>query len=333
MLDAERVDSVTPERSVLPVDPEQALARSPQSAPEIAREIHAIVAIIFMFVPPAFLWPGASPIDHVAIESPIYSRRRMAIGPALMYRGLPPNYYAPLDDLIDLPRFNALETEILRGLAKSEWGLGQIGNGHGKSERRDLYEELRQLSKRPKTDPVRQATDDLGYLAKRRFVALKTRCLTLGMSVTVRQTPHFGEWKPHDPFGLQGVTDTPYTKYFPELLRFVDELPIFEARSRVNFFISPPNAGGEIHRDYHRDFPGPPQLPHFVWLQMEKKPFFLFDPEKSEKRYIDSHAVWFNSNQHHGTDPVDYFTWSVRIDGKFTDEVAKRAGVPPALAT
>jgi hypothetical protein len=110
-------------------------------------------------------------------------------------------------------------------------------------------------------------------------------------------------------------------------MAYVDALPIFESVGRVNLFITPPGAGGELHRDYHRDHGGPPRLLHFVWLQLHRdKPFYLFDPATDAKRYVEPRAVWFNSNQYHGSDPVDFYTWSLRIDGKFTEALIDQLG-------
>jgi len=47
------------------------------------------------------------------------------------------------------------------------------------------------------------------------------------------------------------------------------------------------------------------------------------DSITKEKYYTDTTKkfIWFNEMDYHGTDAVPYFTFSIRIDGKFSSDI------------
>ena len=81
------------------------------------------------------------------------------------------------------------------------------------------------------------------------------------------------------------------------------------------------------HRDHSRT-----EVSHeFVWFRTNlDKPFWVQDVRAERpKLYLTSYSAWFDTvNQFHGADPVDKLSISVRVDGRFTDEL--RARIPPA---
>lgn len=59
------------------------------------------------------------------------------------------------------------------------------------------------------------------------------------------------------------------------------------------------------------------------------KPFYVLDQHTGEKLYVDSFSAWFDTvNQYHGSDPADGLTFSIRVDGRFTDEFAAKIPRP-----
>jgi hypothetical protein len=47
----------------------------------------------------------------------------------------------------------------------------------------------------------------------------------------------------------------------------------------------------------------------------------MLNPETNEKKYVEGYSAWFDSvNQYHGSDGTDGLSFSIRVDGKFTDE-------------
>jgi hypothetical protein len=55
----------------------------------------------------------------------------------------------------------------------------------------------------------------------------------------------------------------------------------------------------------------------------------MFNHLTNEKKYVESYSAWFDTvNQFHGTDAGTGLTFSIRVDGTFTDEFRKRIPTP-----
>jgi hypothetical protein len=80
----------------------------------------------------------------------------------------------------------------------------------------------------------------------------------------------------------------------------------------------------------HRDHATTELCHEFVWFRTNlRKPFYMFNDETGEKLYVDSYSAWFDTvNQFHGTDPQEGLSFSIRVDGHFTDEFRKRIPRP-----
>ena len=112
----------------------------------------------------------------------------------------------------------------------------------------------------------------------------------------------------------------PEADEFPELMEFIATLP-FAATARMLIMYDPEGRAVTAHRDHDST-----ELCHeFVWLRTNcDKPFYVLKPETGEKRYIAGHSAWFDTvNQYHGADATGELAWSIRVDGRFTDEFRK----------
>ena len=80
----------------------------------------------------------------------------------------------------------------------------------------------------------------------------------------------------------------------------------------------------------HRDHDSVDLCHEFVWFRTSfNKPFYMLNPETGEKLYVASHAAWFDTvNQYHGADASGGLSFSIRIDGVFTDEFRSRIPFP-----
>jgi hypothetical protein len=59
------------------------------------------------------------------------------------------------------------------------------------------------------------------------------------------------------------------------------------------------------------------------------KQFYLLNPDTDEKLYVDSHTAWFDTvNQYHGAEASDGLTFSIRVDGVFSDEFRRQIPFP-----
>lgn len=110
---------------------------------------------------------------------------------------------------------------------------------------------------------------------------------------------------------------------FTLLMDFIETLP-FRAKGRMIIFYDDAGISVPAHRD-HLDTE---VCNEFVWFRTNlRKPFYLLNQLTNEKKYVESYSAWFDSvNQYHGSDAVQGLSFSVRIDGTFTEEF--RAKIP-----
>ena len=80
----------------------------------------------------------------------------------------------------------------------------------------------------------------------------------------------------------------------------------------------------------HRDHIETGVCHEFVWLRTNlKKPFYMLNHVTGEKKYVEGYSAWFDSvNQFHGSDGYDGLSFSIRVDGRFTDEFKRRIPRP-----
>jgi hypothetical protein len=110
---------------------------------------------------------------------------------------------------------------------------------------------------------------------------------------------------------------------FADLMDFIATLP-FKATGRMIIMYDDGGRAVSAHRDHDST-----DLCHeFIWFRTNlDKPFYMLNPATEERRYVQSHAAWFDTvNQYHGGDPTGRLSFSIRVDGVFTDEF--RAQIP-----
>lgn len=108
---------------------------------------------------------------------------------------------------------------------------------------------------------------------------------------------------------------------FSLLMDFIATLP-FKSTGRMLIMYD------DVHRPVpaHRDHMSTDVCHEFIWFRTNmNKPFYMFNQETGEKQLVESYSAWFDTvNQFHGTDAGEGLTFSVRVDGIFTDEFRKR---------
>jgi hypothetical protein len=112
---------------------------------------------------------------------------------------------------------------------------------------------------------------------------------------------------------------------FSLLVDFIATLP-FQATGRMLIIYD--NSGNAVPA--HRDHMNPDLCHDFIWLRTNRtKPFYLLDHRTGQKRYVESYSAWFDTvNQFHGTDVTAGLSFSIRIDGRFNDELTRAIPVP-----
>lgn len=112
-------------------------------------------------------------------------------------------------------------------------------------------------------------------------------------------------------------TRTPESEPFTLLMEFIDTLPF---RSTGRMLIIFDDTGKTVPA--HRDHLNTEIRNDFIWMRTNlRKPFYLLDQLSGEKLYVNSYSAWFDTvNQFHGCGAGDGLTFSIRVDGHFTDE-------------
>lgn len=119
---------------------------------------------------------------------------------------------------------------------------------------------------------------------------------------------------------------TPEASEFHWLMDFIETLP-FKATGRMLIMYDDVARPVPAHRD-HTDIE---TCHEFIWFRTNMdKPFYMFNHKTGEKKYVESYSAWFDTvNQYHGTDAGAELTFSIRVDGIFTDEFRKRIPASP----
>ena len=81
----------------------------------------------------------------------------------------------------------------------------------------------------------------------------------------------------------------------------------------------------------HRDHVETGVLHEFVWLRTNlQKRFYVLDHRTGSKKYLDGYSAWFDTvNQFHGCEGCEGLSFSIRVDGRFTEEFRAKIPKPP----
>jgi hypothetical protein len=112
---------------------------------------------------------------------------------------------------------------------------------------------------------------------------------------------------------------------FAQLLDFIRTLPFRETGRMIVIY---DDAGKQVPA--HRDHVETDICHEFIWFRTNlRKPFYMLNHLTGEKKYVEGYTAWFDSvNQYHGSDACDGLSFSIRVDGKFTDEFKRQIPKP-----
>jgi hypothetical protein len=117
------------------------------------------------------------------------------------------------------------------------------------------------------------------------------------------------------------------SREYSELMEFIATLP-FKATARIVIMCD--DLGRVVTR--HRDHSFSEINHEFVWFRTNlDKAFYVQDRKSKKKLYVSSYSAWFDTvNQFHGADAGKRaLTFSMRVDGTFSDEFRALIPVPP----
>ena len=126
--------------------------------------------------------------------------------------------------------------------------------------------------------------------------------------------------------------DTEAYALFPSIKRFCAQLKqngTFKEIGKVTIFVVDHNGVAVEHVDHNGvKFESVKPLDahqEFIWLCPKgDKTFYIRDYDTKQKTYVAAKAVWFNSYDKHGSEPSNIMTWSLRLDGVFTEDFKTR---------
>ena len=106
---------------------------------------------------------------------------------------------------------------------------------------------------------------------------------------------------------------------------------VFEDIGRVIFFHCEADGIPFEHRDLDAKNGVDIVKPHrneFIHIRPNtKKAMYLWDPETKDKTYLNTRAAWWNDTDWHGGERIMEQSYSLRIDGKFTEAFRKQLGI------
>ena len=254
-----------------------------------------------------------------------------------MIRGINNQSYFDLEQYLDMKKFDELQPEIIYGFAEArEFAKEGTWMKPGftfddmsyKIQWKPIYQAMEEFMELPKDNPIYQAGIPLykefkNYKQRNKF----TRFLKMAMGAYDPYIYYFlweeGSWD--DRTAPRKLTEE--AAYFPNVVKWVEQMipdGIFEHIGRVIFFHC--EAGGIPfeHRDLDAKNGMNQTFPHrneFIHIRPNtKKAFYVWDPEKKNKVYLNTRAAWWNDQDWHGGEPIMEQSYSLRIDGKFTEE-------------
>jgi hypothetical protein len=234
--------------------------------------------------------------------------------------------YLDLSSYIDIDGLRAMHKEICLGIAKSKSNTTIYGTGLGDLSHRKSFIDLAKQYANSVDEIDKEISKTLDWNQRAVFFKLYEGMYNASHVVTLRGPPAGKRMENYFFKGKASFTEpTPDAQHFLKLLDWIYKLPIFSEIGRIIFFLNEHDCSLQMHMD------SPKRYPHrdeFVWINPTgKKRFWILDPETKEKTYIESSAAFFNSMDWHGGDAIPTYEYSLRIDGKFTDDFREQLGI------
>lgn len=255
-----------------------------------------------------------------------------------MIKGINGQQFFDLDNHLDIDGWQDLHPEICKGLVlsqhKKEGNLYVCAGAETSPHygfRKFIYYAIQEYNALPDDHPIKITGESLGGLENRdQFVQyLKLAMGAYDAYQFVFLKTEAGGWESR----FEEKSWTPDIQYFPNLKIWLEglvEKEIFKHLGRIIFFKQEHDTVPGIHRDLYQgnadDYP--PHRNEFIHLTPDKnKGMFLWDPDNDQKIYINARAAWWNDSDWHSASPSTVQTYSLRIDGVFTDKFRKSLGI------
>jgi hypothetical protein len=254
-----------------------------------------------------------------------------------MIKGINGQPYLNLESYLNMDKFDQLQPEIIRGFAEARMYAKEgtwmapgftFEDMSYKHNWKPVYQAMKEFLELPDSDPIKQAgmplyKDFKNFEQRNKF----TRFLKMSMGAYDPYIYYYlweeGSWDDRTaPRNL-----TPEAQFFPNVVKWVEDMiedRIFEHIGRVIFFHCDHDGIPFEHRDLDAKNGMNVVKPHrneFIHIRPNtKKAFYIWDPEKKNKVYLNTRAAWWNDQDWHGGERIMEQSYSLRIDGKFTKQ-------------
>jgi hypothetical protein len=242
-------------------------------------------------------------------------------------RGIGNKPFVDCQEHIDMQALKDMNLEICLGIAKSDIKAGVYGPGVQESERYGNFMLMKSKLARENDEEI--GWNKMNHNQQNIFAKMYFHLYNPSTTVYLREPK-----KTFDPIVAyrRKAYDEPFewtnnVKHFPTLKPWLDNLigTVFKEYGRIIFFLHEHDCKLPLHRD------GLIQYDHkneFLWLNPTGiKKFYVYDEATQERHDVNSPAIFFNDLDMHGGDTNECMTWSLRIDGMFTDEFRQRIGI------
>lgn len=168
-----------------------------------------------------------------------------------------------------------------------------------------------------------QGIDEIDTLGRRRtFIKGLYQLVTLDSIVYLKYPT--GHARNQD---SSTTTDSANIVHFPSLMGFVDRLP-FVSYGRVLLFLTEHGQSLHVHSDINENEREDDLRMDFIWISSSMdKNFFIYDPITDTRHPVESRSAFFNVKDFHGTLPASSYSYSLRVDGWFTEAFREKIGL------
>lgn len=254
-----------------------------------------------------------------------------------MIRGINSQPYINLDPHIDIEGFKSLHYKICKGIVMSEYKKeGNIVKPGGFTIEDTLpikptYKAIEEYNSLPDDHEIKKIGRELGEWNNRdKFVLfLKLALGAYDPYQFIFLKTEAGGWETR----FEEKAWTPDIQYFPELKEWLENLVtsgVFKFLGRIIIF----KAEHDGFTIMHRDLILPDETDYynhrheFIHLRTRlDRDFYIWDSETDTKVLTKNHAIFFNDQDWHNGGRCSVQTFSIRIDGEFTDEFRKKIGI------
>lgn len=252
-----------------------------------------------------------------------------------MIRGINSLPYIDLDNHIDMHGFSALHYEMCKGIVmadhKKEGNMVKpAAVEQYKFEFKPLFKALEEYHALPDNHEIKKIGLEIGeYKNRDKFM------LFLKLAMGAYDPYQFIFLKTEDGGWETRFEEKAWTadiKYFPNVKTWIEQQlqdKVFKTIGRIIIFKAEHDCLMPMHRDLlegESDYY--PHRHEFIHLRPNlDKPFYIQDPEKNTAVPVKSRACFFNDLDWHAGGRVNKQTYSMRIDGVFSDCFRKQIDI------